>query len=445
MPGVDGVEVCRRLRSAGDRTPVLMLTARDADRRPRRRPGRRRGRLPGQAVRAEASSRRGCGRCCGGPSRDGAGVCASPTSSSTPSRARCAAGARRIELSRTEFSLLELFLAHPRQVLTRSEIFERVWGYDFGVDLQRARRLRRLPAPQDRGGRGAAPAPHRARRRLRPARGVVLTLRRRLALASAAIVGATVVAAAGALLPRRPRRPARAGRRRADGAGAAAATGSGRALRAAAAALRRRVRRLRARAPRASAPDALPGPSGPARRARPTTSRVVDADGRVLALAGDALIAPTPSRPAGRRRRGRARGWPTATSTGVHLRVLTVPVRAPGAILLGRSLEGVDRTLARLRLAARAALPRRHRARRRARPPRRRPLHRRAAAARDRTGGAAPARRRRVARAAHAGDRAAHERRGAARRRRPRARAAPRAARPTSSTRPRSSPRSSAT
>ena len=38
----------------------------------------------------------------------------------------------RIELTRTEFSLLELFLRNPRQVLTRSIIFERVWGYDFG-------------------------------------------------------------------------------------------------------------------------------------------------------------------------------------------------------------------------------------------------------------------------------------------------------------------------
>ena len=40
---------------------------------------------------------------------------------------------RRIELSRTEFHLLTLFLEHPRQVLTRSQIFERVWGYDFGA------------------------------------------------------------------------------------------------------------------------------------------------------------------------------------------------------------------------------------------------------------------------------------------------------------------------
>ena len=41
-------------------------------------------------------------------------------------------GGDRIELTRTEFSLLELFLRNPRQVLTRSIIFERVWGYDFG-------------------------------------------------------------------------------------------------------------------------------------------------------------------------------------------------------------------------------------------------------------------------------------------------------------------------
>jgi two-component system response regulator MprA len=41
-------------------------------------------------------------------------------------------GERQVELTRTEFNLLELFLRNPRQVLTRSLIFERVWGYDFG-------------------------------------------------------------------------------------------------------------------------------------------------------------------------------------------------------------------------------------------------------------------------------------------------------------------------
>ena len=43
-----------------------------------------------------------------------------------------ARGERPIELTRTEFALLELFLRHPRQVLTRDVIFDRVWGYDFG-------------------------------------------------------------------------------------------------------------------------------------------------------------------------------------------------------------------------------------------------------------------------------------------------------------------------
>jgi two-component system response regulator MprA len=41
-------------------------------------------------------------------------------------------GDRPIELTRTEFSLLELFLLNPRQVLSRAQIFDRVWGYDFG-------------------------------------------------------------------------------------------------------------------------------------------------------------------------------------------------------------------------------------------------------------------------------------------------------------------------
>jgi len=49
-----------------------------------------------------------------------------------PSAHEVRRGDRRIELTRTEYLLLELFLHHPRQVLTRSQIFERVWGYDFG-------------------------------------------------------------------------------------------------------------------------------------------------------------------------------------------------------------------------------------------------------------------------------------------------------------------------
>src|SRR5919199_713775 len=87
MPNVDGLETARRLRAVGNRTPILMLTARD-----------------------EVDAR----------------------------VAGLDAGAddyvvKPFALTRTEFSLLELFMLNPRQVLTRSLIFERVWGYDFGL------------------------------------------------------------------------------------------------------------------------------------------------------------------------------------------------------------------------------------------------------------------------------------------------------------------------
>jgi two-component system response regulator MprA len=132
MPHVDGLEVCRRLRDAGDRTPVLMLTARDAvdDRvagldagaddylvkpfalkelKARLRALLRRAAPAGQAPLRFADL------------------------ALDPVAYEVWRGERRIELSRTEFHLLALFLEHPRQVLTRGQIFERVWGYDFGA------------------------------------------------------------------------------------------------------------------------------------------------------------------------------------------------------------------------------------------------------------------------------------------------------------------------
>ena len=132
MPRVDGLEVCRRLRAAGDRTPVLVLTARDAV------PDRVRGLDAGAddylvkpfaleelLARLRALLRRSTGAGHGELLRFA-------DLELEPAAHEVRRGGRPVELTRTEFLLLELFLRHPRQVLTRSQIFERVWGYDFG-------------------------------------------------------------------------------------------------------------------------------------------------------------------------------------------------------------------------------------------------------------------------------------------------------------------------
>ena len=132
MPHVDGLEVCRRLRDAGDRTPVLMLTARDAvdDRVAGLDAGAddylvKPFALKELKARLRALLRRA------GPA--GESVLRFGDLVLDPVAYEVWRGERRIELSRTEFNLLALFLEHPRQVLTRSQIFERVWGYDFGA------------------------------------------------------------------------------------------------------------------------------------------------------------------------------------------------------------------------------------------------------------------------------------------------------------------------
>jgi two-component system response regulator MprA len=132
LPGIDGLEVCRRVRRTGSRVPILILTARDqvADRidgldagaddymiKPfdvgelkarlrallrRANPGSDTGTLSFAGVQLDAS-------------RHGAQV-----------------GESFVELTRTEYQLLELLLLNPRQVLSHSLIYDRVWGYDFG-------------------------------------------------------------------------------------------------------------------------------------------------------------------------------------------------------------------------------------------------------------------------------------------------------------------------
>jgi two-component system response regulator MprA len=131
MPGVDGLEVCRRLRGTGSRLPVLMLTARvEVENRVA---GLDAGAddyvtkpfaLDELKARLRALLRR---------TTDGAGdMLRFADLELDPGTREVRRGGEPIELTRTEFSLLELFIRNPRQVLTRSIIFERVWGYDFG-------------------------------------------------------------------------------------------------------------------------------------------------------------------------------------------------------------------------------------------------------------------------------------------------------------------------
>ena len=131
MPRIDGIEVCRRLRAAGDRTPVLMLTARDAidDRVEGLDAGADDYLVKPFALRELNARLRALLRRVdpGGPTLAFADLVLDRSAHEVRR------GDREIELSRTEFSLLELFLEHPRQVLTRSVLFERVWGYDFGA------------------------------------------------------------------------------------------------------------------------------------------------------------------------------------------------------------------------------------------------------------------------------------------------------------------------
>jgi two-component system response regulator MprA len=132
MPDVDGLEVCRRLRAAGDRVPVLMLTAREgvADRVAGLDAGAddyvvKPFALDELLARLRALLRRS-GASAGGQTLHFADLELDPVSHQVKR------GARLVDLTRTEFSLLELFLLHPKQVLTRPVIFDRVWGYDFG-------------------------------------------------------------------------------------------------------------------------------------------------------------------------------------------------------------------------------------------------------------------------------------------------------------------------
>jgi two-component system, OmpR family, response regulator MprA len=132
MPGLDGLEVCRRLRATGNRTPVLMLTARTEV--SERVAGLEAGAddyLAKPFAREELIARlRALLRRTGWEGDDG--VLRFADLELDPLAHEARRGRRVLELTRTEFLLLELLMRHPRQVLTRGAIFDHVWGYDFG-------------------------------------------------------------------------------------------------------------------------------------------------------------------------------------------------------------------------------------------------------------------------------------------------------------------------
>jgi two-component system response regulator MprA len=134
MPRVDGLEVCRRMRAAGDELPILVLTARDAvsDRVAGLDAGAddylpKPFALEELLARLRALLRRRPSH----DAADGAATLRFADLSLDPDTREVRRGERTISLTRTEFALLELLLANPRRVLTRDRILEQVWGYDF--------------------------------------------------------------------------------------------------------------------------------------------------------------------------------------------------------------------------------------------------------------------------------------------------------------------------
>lgn len=133
LPGLDGLEVCKRLRAAGP-TPIMMLTAKDAI------ADRVQGLDAGAddylvkpfafdelLARVRALLRRAK------PAAEGVGEILKVADLVMDTGAReVRRGNRKLDLTAKEFDLLELFMRHPRQVLTREVIFDRIWGYDFG-------------------------------------------------------------------------------------------------------------------------------------------------------------------------------------------------------------------------------------------------------------------------------------------------------------------------
>ncbi|MGW0180829.1 response regulator transcription factor [Nocardia sp. NPDC003345] len=133
MPRLDGLEVCRRLRSTGDDLPILVLTARDSV--SERVAGLDAGAddyLPKPFALEELLARlRALLRRRAPDAGEISEAMKFADLSMDPVTREVSRGTRSISLTRTEFSLLEMLMANPRRVLTRGRILEEVWGYDF--------------------------------------------------------------------------------------------------------------------------------------------------------------------------------------------------------------------------------------------------------------------------------------------------------------------------
>ena len=133
LPGISGVEICHRLRQTGDKVPIILLTAKDeiSDRVTGLDAGAddyivKPFSIEELLARIRSNLRRN-------QEEDSSLLQFNDLCLDRSSR-EVYRGSRRIELTAKEFDLLEYLMAHPRQVLTRDQILERVWGYDFMGD-----------------------------------------------------------------------------------------------------------------------------------------------------------------------------------------------------------------------------------------------------------------------------------------------------------------------
>jgi len=132
MPRLDGLEVCRQLRSTGDDLPILVLTARDSV--SERVAGLDAGAddyLPKPFALEELLARMRALLRRTTPDDGESPAMTFGDLSLDPVTREVTRGTRQISLTRTEFALLEMLIANPRRVLTRSRILEEVWGFDF--------------------------------------------------------------------------------------------------------------------------------------------------------------------------------------------------------------------------------------------------------------------------------------------------------------------------